>query len=416
MRILWIINSPLPEISIELKLESQAKGWISSLATALLEKKQDIELGVASFYNGKVLKEFQRDRIAHFLLPESLRFKLNKDNDSIWETVKKRFNPDVIHIHGSENFYSFSFIKECGAEKVVLSIQGLVSVYEKYYFGGISRMYMTKYTTLRDIVRFDTLFKQRRNMRKRGKYEKCLISLVDHVIGRTSWDLAHTWAINKNVQYHFCNETLRQSFYKKRWKLEECNKYSIFVSQAHYPIKGFHQMVKAMPLVLQKFPSTKVYVAGYNFFSNKGLKISGYGSYINSLIKRLNLSGVIEFTGYLSEEEICQQFLNSHVSVCPSAIENSPNSIGEAQLLGVPCISSYVGGIADMITHEVDGLLYRYEETEMLAQFICRIFSDNKFAQTLSSNGIKTGSKRHDKTNNVNELLKIYTRISESFE
>ena len=81
---------------------------------------------------------------------------------------------------------------------------------------------------------------------------------------------------------------------------------------------------------------------------------------------------------------MCKRYLQSHVFVCPSFIENSPNSVGEAQLLGIPCIASFVGGVSDMVVDGETGLLYRFEEVEMLAAAVCRIFTDDKFAKRLS--------------------------------
>lgn len=62
-----------------------------------------------------------------------------------------------------------------------------------------------------------------------------------------------------------------------------------------------------------------------------------------------------------------QEYLNANVFICPSSLENSPNSLGEAQILGTPCLASYVGGIPDMMFGN-EGYLYRFEEIEMLAE------------------------------------------------
>ena len=72
-------------------------------------------------------------------------------------------------------------------------------------------------------------------------------------MGRTTWDQACTYLINPKVKYHFCNETLRSEFYKDRWKVENCNKHTIFISQASYPIKGFHKFLEALVQV-KTFP------------------------------------------------------------------------------------------------------------------------------------------------------------------
>ena len=50
------------------------------------------------------------------------------------------------------------------------------------------------------------------------------------------------------------------------------------------------------------------------------------------------------------------RFLKSHMYLCPSAIENSPNSLGEAMLLGVPCVAADVGGISSIFENGKDGI------------------------------------------------------------
>ena len=88
----------------------------------------------------------------------------------------------------------------------------------------------------------------------------------------------------------------------------------------------------------------------------------------------------MQFTGSLREDQMIAEYLNAHLFICPSSIENSPNSLGEAQLLGVPVIASYVGGVPDMVTHGETGLLYRFEEVEMLAEGIRNLFMNMALA------------------------------------
>jgi glycosyltransferase involved in cell wall biosynthesis len=128
----------------------------------------------------------------------------------------------------------------------------------------------------------------------------------------------------------------------------------------------------------------------------------------------MNANGVadkIVFTGLLSEEEMCKRYLNSNVFVCPSSIENSPNSVGEAQLLGVPCVASYVGGVPDMVKNEETGLLYRFDEAEMLAKAVCRIFEDAELANTISQKGKEAAFMRHSQIRNAENLNSIYKAI-----
>ncbi len=413
MKVLWITNTLFPDVCHELKISVPVVGgWMYSSAEALLKGNQNIKLGVASLYNGDQIRSLEIKGIAYFLIPRSgVKSMKGQSLDPYWKQVRDQFSPDVVHIHGSEYPHGLGYVNACGSENVVVSIQGLVSVYERYYFGGIPERKLCRDRTLRDFIRRDSIFSQRVRMQKRGELERKLINQVNHVIGRTRWDKSHTWAINPTAHYHHCNETLREVFYTKQWELDTCEKYSIFLSQAHYPIKGLHQMIDALPFILKHFPDTKLYIAGSDFVNNKGWRINGYGNLINKLIRKHKLMDKVIFTGILQEKEMCDRYLNSHVFVCPSSIENSPNSVGEAQLLGVPCVASYVGGTMDLIQHEENGLLYRFEEVEMLAEAVSKLFQDKELADRLSKNGRLVAGQRHAQFINSERLNSIYQEI-----
>ena len=126
------------------------------------------------------------------------------------------------------------------------------------------------------------------------------------------------------------------------------------------------------------------------------------------LIKTNNLEENISFTGRLDAEEMKQEYLNANVFICPSSIENSPNSLGEAQLLGVPVIASYVGGIPDMMRGD-ESHLYRFEEIEMLSEIIKQLFASKDGINTETMRQI--ARQRHNPSNNVQQLMNIYLGI-----
>ena len=410
MRILWITNLMLPPICKAINKQVPVTGgWMYSSLKGL-QKVKDAEFAVATVYHGKEFVSKQIDNVWYYLLPLGRKSNLRYQPvlESYWRRVQQEFLPDVVHIHGTEFAHGLAYINACSVHNVVVSIQGLVSVYSRYYLGKINKREILKHITFRDILRQDTIFHQRCNFVKRGKIEKKILRKVNHVIGRTSWDKAHVWAINPKAQYHFCNETLRDEFYKHQWNYEECEKYSIFLSQAGYPIKGLHQVLKALSLILKHYPETKVYIAGDNITKRSWYRLTGYGSYIKHLIKHYKLEKHIFFTGVLNEQEICNQYLKSNVFICPSAIENSPNSLGEAQLLGVPCIASYVGGVPDMMKGCED-FMYRFEEVEMLASKVCEIFSNKSLlVRDLMQ---KDANIRHHKVANSDRLFEIYNLV-----
>lgn len=409
MKILWITNIMFPPICEVMNTPIPVTGgWMYS-SLKELQKVKDVEFAIATVYQGKEFIVKQIDNVCYYLLPLGGRSNLKYQPvlETYWQKVQQVFLPDVVHIHGTEFAHGLAYINACSAQNVVISVQGVVSVIGRYYYAGINKWSVLRNITFRDIIRCDTIFHQQRSFVKRGKIEKEILQSVDHVIGRTSWDKAHVWAINPKAQYHFCNETLRDEFYKHQWNYEECEKYSIFLSQGGYPIKGLHQVLKALPLILKHYPETKVYIAGDNITKRPWYRLAGYGSYIKHLIKHYKLGNHIFFVGMLNEQDICKRYLKSNVFVCPSAIENSPNSLGEAQLLGVPCIASYVGGVPDMMKG-CEEFMYRFEEVEMLAEKVCEIF--HRFT-CWKDDLTQFASSRHDRVQNQKDLLNIYCNI-----
>ena len=84
------------------------------------------------------------------------------------------------------------------------------------------------------------------------------IELAGNITGRTASGQAVTTAWNPKAHYYTMNETLRASFYEGQWQPEHCEPYSIFVSQADYPLKGLHYLLQALPQIRRNIPGTGV--------------------------------------------------------------------------------------------------------------------------------------------------------------
>ena len=410
MKILWLSNVLFPEVCKELKVSAPVVGgWMASAADALMKySDQDIVLAVVSLSGKTSFKHIRGEKMEYFLIPGN---STSQDFEEYFKKIARDFNPEIVHIHGTEYSHSSAYVNACGNTNVVVSIQGLVSVYADYYFGGISILAIKP--SVRDIVRSDSLARQKKNMEKRGVSEIDLLKKVNHIIGRTTWDRSHIWALNPAANYHFCNETLRAGFYNKEWTHSNCEPYSIFLSQAHYPIKGIQQLIKALPVIKKHYPSVKVYVAGSDFIDVSRIKKNGFALYMQKLMQQFGVTNDIVFLGNLAEEQMAEQFQKAHVFVCPSAIENSPNSIGEAQLVGVPVVASYVGGSMDMVEDGKTGFLYRFEDTNILAYRICQLFGNGDLCEIFSRNGKSQANTRHNAKINALTLLNIYKEIKQ---
>jgi len=266
--------------------------------------------------------------------------------------------------------------------------------------------------TLRSLLR-PSLIQEQADMKRRGESELQLFKECKYVAGRTAWDKTQVWKSNPKVKYYHSDEVLREEFYSGQWYYNSCRAHTIFASQSAYPLKGLHKLIDAMAIVKQHFHDVQLRVAGQDIcYTNRPffdrLRISSYGRLIRRLIEKYGLCDQVSFTGALNALEMKTEYLNCNVFVCPSSIENSPNSLCEAQLLGVPCVASYVGGIPDLMKGDEEHL-YRFEEVGMLAAKICEIFELRERVDT--SRMRESAYIRHDADRVVDDLVMIYKGI-----
>ena len=330
------------------------------------------------------------------------------------------FRPDVIHIWGTEYPHTLAMLRACRdrglLNKAVVSIQGLCSVSEAHYAEGLPHRVVYGFT-LRDLLRLDNVRLARRKFALRGENETEALRLARHVIGRTHWDYDCTENINPERVYHFCNETLRDAFYTGQWRFESCRKHRIFASSCVYPVKGFHYLLEAMAIVAKDYPDVTLAVPGKSFLNLTGkdrLREDGYHRYLARMARGLGLADKLEFLGTCSAEEMKAAFLEANVFALPSTIENSPNSMGEAMLLGVPCVAADVGGVSTLLENEKEGFVVPSGQVQLLADSICRVFAMETGAERLGAAARVHALHTHDPEKNLKDLLEIYRGLAEN--
>lgn len=413
MNILWLTNVKLPEIY---QIQSQRNrtyvgGWLSGLYNGIITDNNVEKIMICYPQSGEQEKG-SKDKTSFCSFDKN---DVGNLQDYFIKIINE-FGPDVIHIHGTEFEYAYIMVKAATycqlAQKIVCSIQGLVSVYAKHFYAGIPEKVFRKKTVIERIKKTG-LEALKDSYEKRGEKEIKLIREVYNIVGRTTWDKACINLINPNARYFHCNEILRKEFYCGNWNYDSCEKHSVFLSQGAKPIKGLHMAIRALGIVKRYYPDVVAYVAGDNILDNKiGIHQSTYASYISELIDENKLVGNIIFTGPLTAEQMKDKMLRSNVFVLPSSIENSPNSLGEAMLLGVPCIASDVGGVVDMITPGVEGYVYPFDEYYKLAYYLIDVFSKEERIRDMSEAASERAKITHDTYVNSREMLSIYTEVA----
>ena len=416
MKILWITNKMPHAVALHLENanETPSGGWIDGLYSNL-SKAEDIRFCFAFPHSERLDGETEAFSFHSFHYCPLCA--VSADVVARIEDIIDQEKPDAIHIFGSEFTHAYAAAKAAEAkgmlDNTILNLQGIMAECAKHYTDCLPQKVIKRYT-LKDIVSGNTIKNQQKDFEARAEWEEKLLGMVKHVIGRTDFDKSFALKANSKVNYYFCNETLREEFYSGEWSSDTCEKHSVFISQASYPIKGLHCFLPAAAMLKKKYPDLKVYIAGQNMKLSgiaDRLRAGSYKLYLNQLISALRLKNTIVFLGLMRSRDMKKQYLNANVFVSPSVMENSSNSVCEAMLLGAPIVTSRVGGVETLLKDEEEGLLYECCRAEDLAECIERVFEDEKLAEKLSKNARARALKTHNIETNNSTMLAIYNSI-----
>ena len=417
MKVLMLCNGLMEQLKEKHGIShGKPESWINGVYN-MMQKTPDLE--VMYLFPSQQKLAFSEGNVEFRAYPQADIDRLESEQIELFAEYVRSFMPDVVHVFGTEYVHTYAMIKACenlGCQRrILVHIQGLVSVYASHYCANIPLQVLRR-KTFRDLLRGGGIDEGQRSFQRRGRFEAEVLRKAVNISGRTDWDEACVKLVNPDAKYFFCNETLRDAFYTSpKWSVSQCERHSIFISQAGYPIKGFHLFLEALPAIIRKYPDVHVYTTGKSPIPQtfmQRIKQRSYPKYLESLIRDNHLEEYITFTGWLDEESMCKRFLKSHVFVMPSSIENSPNSLGEAMLLGVPCISSDVGGVKNLMTHGSEGFIYPADEPYIIPYYVDKIFSSDELAGEFSRNAQAHAAKIHDREENFRRLMSIYREIA----
>lgn len=419
MKVLWFTST---SSKYELTKSNHAYngcGWISSLEEIICTHT-DIDLGIAFFHQvderritkDKVsyypMKSYPMNKWKNFIdkykgLPKKNKYELDKI-----QNVIEDFKPDIIHIFGTE--YIFASIYKTVNIPIVIHLQGLLApYYNAYYPININKLSVWTYIKdIKSVLSNNSLERRRKIMLTSAKREIFYFQNIPFFMGRTDWDyeVCHFLSQGK-AEYFKVDEILRPIFYKKAgiWEYKNTDKIIIVSTISETIYKGLDLILKTAELL-------KNY-GRYNFeWHVIGVKSSmrTLGLYEKAAdIKSKNVP--IIFEGVKTAEEIIEIECHASVYVHPSYIDNSPNSLCEAQMVGIPIIATDVGGVSSLIEHKKTGILVPANAPFELAFWIEELFKNKDFAVFLSKNGIETAKIRHNPKIIIEQITHCYTEI-----
>lgn len=414
MRVLWIGGSGLYVPSHASKGGYNGGGWVASVQKEIM-KCENITLGISFCQDGEPEKVMQ-DGVVYYPIPHHTKskkdkildlFKLNDAtrDEVLWpyyehkfKEVIEDFKPDVIHIFGSELYHGLA-ARVAGNIPMVLHIQGLLSLYIYILLppGFSRREYIMSGKGLQG--KFHHL--QYLAYWKRSVYrEKAILNTVPYVIGRTEWDRQAMAVLNPKAKYYYGGEILRDVFYEARER-QIPNVPTIITTISFPTYKGYDVILKVANILKNELHLN----FQWNVYGN--IDPDFMEKHIGLRHQDLN----VNLCGVASAETLRDALLSSTMYFHSSYIENSPNSVGEAQMVGVPVVASRVGGTDSMVEHGKTGFLYPVTDPYIAAYYIKRLIDNKEENMAIGKKAREIALVRHEKRQIVEELLDVYEQI-----
>jgi glycosyltransferase involved in cell wall biosynthesis len=416
MKVLWFSNTPALGVNY-IDKNSVIKGtggWLYSLNKEL---QNVVDLSITFHYPYKI-SDFTFENTKYYpiytgnIIIENLKrrfFKNIYNTDFLNQYLKiiKKINPDIIHIHGTEN----SFLCLLGKTEIpiVISIQGNLNVISHKFNVGFNGKYLNckigKITLKSLFFGRDSFFNSYQNMKKMAKIETNYFKLADYVIGRTDWDNRISRIFAPKSKYFFGSELLRDRFYLEQWKNDyKGGKIVLFSTNGDNYYKGFETICYTLKLLYELDMNVEWRVAGVS-----------ESSLINIITKKelkdnYPKEGLI-LLGKLDVDELINNLKGAHIYIMASHIENSPNNLCEAMFLGMPCIATFAGGTGSLLNDGEEGILIQDGDPWAMAGAVVELMNDLKKALTFGKNARKRALLRHDKEIVSEQYVLVYRNI-----
>lgn len=405
MRILWF--SVTPSLFNPKRNSHNGGGWIAALEQ-IVRHDPTIELGVAFHFPDSDFK-YEREGVCYYPIPayqpSRLQRLCGKDNkepmlDHCLRIIDD-FRPDLILIFGSEN--DFGLLCQRTDIPVVIHMQGCLPAYHNALFPvgmNQSDFFFTKGLSWHFRwmgIRSESSF------RKRAEQEIETIQHCRYFMGRTEWDKRLVSLFNPDAVYFHCDEALRASFLKgtRCWSLSHDPKVRIVSVISNPWYKGVDLVLKTARL-LKRFTTLDF---EWNIYGTRNLRFyeQKYGIRASEVHVRV--------MGTATPDELVDALCTATLYVHPSYIDNSPNSVCEAQILGLPVLATHVGGLSSIVRDGETGVLFPANDPYTLASLIGQLAASPERCIQLGLAAKEQALKRHDPEKIRETLSAVYQSI-----
>jgi glycosyltransferase involved in cell wall biosynthesis len=391
LRIAWLAPYRISLLQPELRLERRPKlehaaSWIVNLAEALA-KRDDVDLHIITVSSGIretqiLIKDGVTFHVIRHAIPYTVRGYPNYmrlDLLTGYRPLRRRIThalksvrPDLIHVHGTEFGYGLAALDT--KIPTIVSMQGII--------------------TLCAAASPSTAY------RLQGRFERRIIRNVKYVGSRTEWANKFVRSVNSTATIYDFPEAVGEVFFRVS---RGSSAQDILMVGTVARRKGVEEAMQAMRIVISRCPSARLLLVGE--------AQAGYVSELRAQMKSLGIEANVEWVGFRNSQEIAALHASAVGLIQPSHIDNSPNSVAEAMVSGVPVIASKAGGIPSIIEDGVTGILVEPRNSVQLAGAIIRLLSNDRERSRLADRAKAVARERHFPATVAKRAVQIYRDI-----
>jgi glycosyltransferase involved in cell wall biosynthesis len=208
--------------------------------------------------------------------------------------------------------------------------------------------------------------------------------------------------------YFHVDEIMRPPFYVEWDRKQYQNKILTIVSTlSAVTYKGIDLILKTAKILTQYTSISYEWIIVGIDPDNKLLRF--FEKHLNIFCKDVKIT----IEGVKTSEALVELLKGASIFVHPSYIDNSPNGVCEAQMMGLPVIACNVGGISSLIENNVNGILVPSNAPFELVTAIKTLAMDSNLSYRLGNQAKLTAMKRHNREKISTDILQIYKILSD---
>ncbi|MDJ0601367.1 MAG: glycosyltransferase [Crocosphaera sp.] len=208
------------------------------------------------------------------------------------------------------------------------------------------------------------------------------------------------------IQVHFSGLDCKQFTFKPRY-LKKDEKIRIATTGRLVEKKGIEYSIRAVAKQAKINPNLE-----YNIIGDGELRPD-----FEQLIKDLGMEDIIKIVGWKNETEIKKILDESHIFIAPSVTakdgnQDAPiNVLKEAMAMGLPVISTYHGGIPELVEDGVSGFLVPERNVDSLADKLNDLITHPEIWEKMGQAGRNYVEKYYDLEMLNNKLIEVYQQL-----